>query len=123
MKAIALWGGLLFVVVNLILLILTALPDEVIGSGMFVEPLGLALGLAFAGFAGYRAAMAVKGSPGTEKKMQLTMIGGSVALVAVLLGQVESYFLTGAIGGPAGLSLLAAASGGYLAERTMRSIG
>lgn len=113
LKVIIIWGFLLFAVSNGALFLLSTVLGQITAIIATVP-----IAVLFAGFAGYKAAMALRGTPGTEKKNQLTITGASVAFFSALLSGALNYFLTGQFNFSAGLfTLVAAAIGGYVAER------
>lgn len=117
LKAIGIWGVLLFLVTNGSVFILAALLGQVTGVLLTVP-----IAVVFAGFAGYKAASSLAGNPGYEKKNALTIVGATVALLAAVLSTGLNYFMTGEINYSAGLfTLVAAAIGGFLAERKVNS--
>lgn len=117
LKTIGIWGVLLFLVTNGSAFILVPLLGQ--DAGVLLTAL---ITVVFAGFAGYKAASSLAGSPGYEKKNALTIAGATVALLAAILSTGLVYFMTGKINYSAGLfTLVAAAIGGFLAERKVNS--
>lgn len=113
LKAIGTWGFLLFLVSNVAAFGFVAVLGQVTGLLLTIP-----VAVVFAVFAGYKAASALVGNPGYEKKNQLTIAGASVAFVSALLSGALNYFMTGQINFSAGLfTIVGAAIGGYLVER------
>ncbi len=111
LKVIGLWATLLFLVNNICVFGLITVLGQ--ASGLLYS---IPIAIIFAGFSGYKAASALAGSQGYEKKLQLVLAGASVALIAALISAVLNYFLTGQVKYSAGLMLFASALGGYLVD-------
>ena len=113
LKVIGGWGFLLFAVTNGSAFLLVAVLGQITGLLLTVP-----IAVVFAGFAGYKAAISMVGDPGYDKKNARTMVGVLVAFFSAILSTALTYFLTGKLNyGPGLFTLVAAAIGGYIAER------